>query len=149
MSLDTNALLVLRLAFLASLYLFLLFVARAAWRGLRVPAGGQVPARELVVLDPARSAWRRGERVAVGPGATIGREHGNTVVVDEDTVSAHHAVIHWEGRRWWLEDLGSTNGTFVNRQRVDGRHALRDGDEVRFGHVAMRFSAPRAASGRE
>ena len=140
---DIDALLVLRLAFLVLLYLFLFFVARAAWRELRAPAATDgTPVKELLMLDPARSRWRRGERIAIRPGASVGREVGNTLVVDEDTVSAAHGVFRFEGGRWWLEDLGSTNGTFVNRERVEGRAAIRDGDEVRFGRVAMRFAAP-------
>lgn len=131
------------MAFLAALYLFLLFVARAAWRELRAAGGREgAPAKELVVLDPARSRWRKGERIYVPAGASIGREPGNTVVVDEDTVSAQHAVVRREDGRWWLEDLDSTNGTFINRQRVQGRRPLADGDEVQFGRVAMRFGAP-------
>ena len=125
------------------LYLFLMFVARAAWRELRVPAAAEsTTTKELMIVDPARSRWRRGERVEVGPGASIGRETGNALIIDEDTVSAQHAVIRLDGGRWWVEDLGSTNGTFVNRQRVDGRSPLRDGDEVRFGRVATRFGPP-------
>ena len=143
-SLDTNALLVLRLGFLAALYLFLFLVARAAWRELRPAAGLDTAAKELTVLDPARSHWRKGERIPLAPGASIGRDASNAVVIDEDTVSARHAVFQREGNRWWLEDLGSTNGTFVNRRRLTGRGALRDGDEVRFGRVAMRFGAPGA-----
>ena len=90
-------------------------------------------------MDPARSRRARGERIEVFPGATVGREAGNTVIVDEDTVSARHAQFGFERGRWWLEDLGSTNGTFINRRPLEGRQPLTDGDEVQFGRVAMRF----------
>ncbi len=137
--------LILRLAFLAVLYLFLIMVARAAWRDLRAaPAPDDAARRELTVLDPARSRRLKGERIAVAPGVSLGREAGNTVVVDEDTISARHAVFRQEDNRWWLEDLGSTNGTFVNRKRISGRAPLRDGDEVGFGRVSMRFNMPGA-----
>lgn len=139
--LDINALLLLRLAFLAVLYLFLALVARAAWREVRSPPSppADAPVREIVVLDPARSRRGKGERIAVHPGASVGRETGNAVIVDEDTISARHAVFGAENGHWWLEDLDSTNGTFVNRQRIHGRAPLRDGDQIQFGHVAVRF----------
>lgn len=140
--LDANTLLIFRLAFLAVLYLFLVIVARAAWQSLRTPAGrDETPTREFIVLDPARSRWRKGERILVPSGASVGRDAGNTVVVDEDTVSAQHAVLRRENGRWWIEDLASTNGTFINKQRIEGRRPLADGDEVHFGRVAVRFGA--------
>jgi pSer/pThr/pTyr-binding forkhead associated (FHA) protein len=132
------------------LYLFLFFVARAGWRALRPPAPPgpeRVPVRELMIIDPARSRLLRGERILIRPGASVGREAGNTVIVDEDTVSASHARFSYERGRWWLEDLGSTNGTFVNRQQLNGRRPLEDGDEVQFGRVAMRFGPRDAGSG--
>ncbi len=129
----------LRLAFLAALYGFLAFVALAAWRGLRT--GSAASTGELTVLDPARSRWAPGSRIRVSPGAVIGRDGANEVVMDEDTVSARHALLRFDGRRWWVEDLDSTNGTFVNGQRVTGARAVRSGDEIRFGRVAVRFEA--------
>ncbi len=129
----------LRLAFLAALYGFLAFVALAAWRGLRT--GPAAATGELTVLDPARSRWAPGSRIRVSPGAVIGRDGANEVVMDEDTVSARHALLRFDGRRWWVEDLDSTNGTFVNGQRVTGARAVRSGDEIRFGRVAVRFEA--------
>jgi hypothetical protein len=143
--LDTTPLLVLRLAFLGALYLFLAFVARAAWRELRPGAAGTpepAAAPELLVIDPARSHWQRGERVRIRHGASLGREPGNALVVDEDTVSARHAAFRRENGRWVLEDLGSTNGTFVNQRRVHGQAPLRIGDEIRFGRVVVRFAEP-------
>jgi pSer/pThr/pTyr-binding forkhead associated (FHA) protein len=123
------------------LYLFLLLVARAAWRGLRATGGTSEirPSKTLVIMDPARSRRQRGETLSVFPGATVGREPGNAIIVDEDTVSARHAQFGIERGRWWLEDLGSTNGTFINRRPLEGRQPLTEGDEVQFGRVAMRF----------
>ena len=94
------------------------------------------------MLDPARSRWQRGAHIPLRAGTTIGRESGNAVVLDEDTVSAQHAVVGREGGRWYLQDLDSTNGTFINQRRIQGRNALKDGDELRFGRVATRFGPP-------
>ena len=118
----------------------LFFVARAAWREVRGGQAAALPGGELTVLDPARSRWPPGSRIVVRSGTSIGREADNDVIVDEDTVSARHAVLRYDGGRWWVEDLGSTNGTFVNLQPVVEPRPVRSGDEVRFGRVAMRFA---------
>ena len=68
------------------------------------------------------------------PGATIGRE-GCDITIADPELSRSHARILREGEAVVIEDLGSTNGTFVNGERISGRRALAGGDEVRFGEV--------------
>jgi pSer/pThr/pTyr-binding forkhead associated (FHA) protein len=75
----------------------------------------------------------------VRPDAVVGRDDGSAVAMDEDTVSARHAAFRFERGRWLIEDLGSTNGTYVNRRRVTGKQPLSLGDEVQFGRVCVRF----------
>jgi len=71
--------------------------------------------------------------------ATIGREVGNTIVLDRDsTVSRRHAVIEVAGGGYVLRDLGSSNGTFVNGARVSER-PLQPGDEITLGATRFRF----------
>jgi pSer/pThr/pTyr-binding forkhead associated (FHA) protein len=72
------------------------------------------------------------KKCAVGPIATIGRLPDNTVVIDNPAVSGHHACVFPEGDQLVLEDLQSTNGTFVNGSRVS-RHVLQHGDVVLVG----------------
>ena len=72
---------------------------------------------------------------------TIGSLEGNDVVVDLDTVSRRHARIVREGGHAVLEDLGSTNGTFVNGEPVQGRLALNSGDQVKVGGAIFKFIA--------
>ncbi len=64
---------------------------------------------------------------------TIGRDSGNEVVVNDPEVSRKHARLTFQGGTWVIEDLGSTNGTFVNESRLSGPHALRLGDVVGLG----------------
>jgi pSer/pThr/pTyr-binding forkhead associated (FHA) protein len=71
---------------------------------------------------------------------TIGRAQDNTVALPEDEfASGHHARIESQRDGVWILDLGSTNGTFVNGARLDGRRRLREGDLVQVGDTELRF----------
>lgn len=72
------------------------------------------------------------KQYAVGPMATIGRLPDNTIIIDSPSVSGHHACVFRDGYHFAVEDLQSTNGTFVNGMRVS-RQLLQDGDVVRVG----------------
>ncbi|MBN2083874.1 MAG: FHA domain-containing protein [Anaerolineales bacterium] len=86
---------------------------------------------------------------------SIGREASNDIVVQDAELSRNHARISRRGGAYVLEDLGSTNGTFINRQRLTAPRNLAPGDEVGFGeNVLMTFqgegaAATVAASGRQ
>ncbi len=71
----------------------------------------------------------------------IGRVAGNDVVINDPQVSRRHASISWDGSRWIIKDLGSTNGTFVNGVRVTGTQVLREGDVVGLGDVLLTFQS--------
>jgi len=73
---------------------------------------------------------------------TIGRAIENDIVVTSKRVSREHARIRREGRKLLLEDLGSTNGTFLNDERVAAPLELRDGDQVAVGEVVFTFHDP-------
>jgi hypothetical protein len=70
----------------------------------------------------------------------IGREKTCTLVIDSPLVSREHARLTHEGDQWLIEDLGSTNGTFVNNQRVQERVALKKGDRLAIASFVYRFT---------
>ncbi len=74
--------------------------------------------------------------------STIGRGVENDIVVVSKRVSREHARIRREGRKLFLEDLDSTNGTFLNDQRVRSPEVLRDGDRILIGDVTFQFHDP-------
>lgn len=69
---------------------------------------------------------------------TIGRGLNNDIILEDTRVSRHHAQLRYRARRFWIADLGSTNGTFVNDQQVADQ-ALRDGDVISLGGLELTF----------
>jgi pSer/pThr/pTyr-binding forkhead associated (FHA) protein len=81
-----------------------------------------------------------GRRVPVGAQpVSVGKGPSTLQIDDDPTVSTRHAEIRVERGQVIVADLGSTNGTFVNNQRVQGVMALTDGDLVRFGNTQIKF----------
>jgi len=86
-----------------------------------------------------------GRVVPVAAGTTIGRE-GCDIVLPDPEVSRRHAQVRTVGDDAAIEDLGSTNGTFLNDRRVDAVTTLRTGDVLRFGNTVWHVQAPGAAT---
>ena len=70
-----------------------------------------------------------------GPEAVIGRDISNEVTVNDAEVSRRHTRLEFQGGGYIVEDLGSTNGTFVNGRRLTGPHSLRPGETIRMGET--------------
>ena len=92
-------------------------------------------------VNDALEVWIDGarERIAIlGERVTIGQSDANDVPLSFDkTVSRVHAVLERVASRWYLRDLGSRNGTFVNGERIWGERLIRAGDEIRLGSVRL------------
>jgi predicted component of type VI protein secretion system len=73
---------------------------------------------------------------------TVGRDIGNNIVINDPEISRRHARLSTQAGNYVIEDMGSTNGTFVNGQRLIGPHVLRHGETVMFGEkVGLEFQA--------
>ncbi len=69
---------------------------------------------------------------------TIGRGLNNDIILEDTRVSRHHAQLRYRARRFWVADVGSTNGTFVNGEAVE-EQALNDGDVISLGGLELTF----------
>jgi hypothetical protein len=145
----------LKFGFLAIIYLFLVWVAWSALRDMRGPRGGPAMASRAPAPDETgmyEAASGLGETQGFEPrllverapghqagvaydlsdGAELGR--GNVEIKLEDPfASSHHARISREGHVLLIEDLGSTNGTYLNEEPLSGPQPLYDGDRIRIG----------------
>lgn len=146
----------LKALFLLLLYFFIWRVVRSAARDLRVPqesfimapaqaraapvaeVARQRPPQLVVVSSPVLDAGNRYDTGAVA--ITVGRAPDNTLALDGDEyASSHHARVESGRDGVWVHDLGSTNGTYVNGQRIAGRERLRPGDTLTVGQTELRL----------
>ena len=166
----SSVLAVLKIAFLALLYLFIARVVRAVWveiyaerRSLAedVPTGAlpatppPAPAITTVTAKTRRDRKaadkvakvsmlkvveppeRRGTSYPVADEMTVGRAEGCAVSLDDTFASQLHARIFRRENEYFVEDLGSTNGTFLNRKRVHGPVPIRKNDRLQVGNTVM------------
>jgi hypothetical protein len=137
--------LALRIAFIVLLYLFLFLVMRVQVRDLRRVAPVEAPqpkARygKLVVVESGRSRLTPGTVFTLQPVTPIGRKASNSIILDDDFVSSEHSLISWRDGRAWLEDVASTNGTFLNDSEVTRPVAISEGDIVGIGGVRLKWT---------
>lgn len=136
---------VLKWCLLALLYLFFFRVLQATWFGSRSVAKAKSPGsalaakmrktkRRLVVLEPRALA---GNAYQLVHELTIGRAAGCHITLDDTYVSQLHARVRDSDSGVIIEDLGSTNGTYLNRKRVMAPSVLNLGDKVQVGSTVM------------
>jgi hypothetical protein len=156
---DEPLVVALKFGFLAVLYLFLLWVARSAMKDLARVGSGQAAAplepagprrRNSTVpdlragVDPrlevvAAMGHPPGTRFDVGNGATMGRSDSAEIRVDDPFASSAHARIFPRGDFMYLEDMGSTNGTYLNGRQVKTAERLKVADVIRIGDSEYRY----------
>jgi pSer/pThr/pTyr-binding forkhead associated (FHA) protein len=149
----------LKFGFLLVLYLFLLWVVRSAMRDLS-PSERHSPA------EPAEPPSRRRQEAAIpglragvspqltvvaamghqpgttfdiGEGASMGRSDNAAIRVDDPFASSAHARIFPQGEYMYLEDMGSTNGTYLNGRQVKATERLKMADVIRIGDSEYRY----------
>jgi FHA domain-containing protein len=138
---------VLRFAIILGLYGFLLAIVVVLVRGLgprRAPA--RLPARpasthaRLLVLDP--EAHGLPASFDLDGEAVIGRDSGCDVCLPPMFVSGHHARLEFSDGRWWIQDLGSRNKTYLNGQQVPVREAIpaSPGDEIVVAGIKLQLA---------
>jgi hypothetical protein len=102
-----------------------------------VPSGGAV----LVVTRGANSGSRFVLTPETGVLVTIGRHPDSDILLDDITVSRRHAEVRDDGGLFWARDVGSLNGTYLNRERIDTAR-LSSGDELQVGKFRLLFLSP-------
>ena len=130
--------LVLRFLMALSLYGFLAWALYTIWRDLSTQTAllqsRKTPAITLAVtnmLDEEPASFSIPEII-------IGRSPTSAYIIQNETVSSNHARLSFHHNQWWVEDLHSTNGTFVNDEKVASPTVMMSGDDLRCGQVTLR-----------
>jgi hypothetical protein len=153
----------LKFGFLAVLYLFLVWMARSALKDLRASSGRAIPAADYEDAtglhgaadglggdgsDPARTpvlrvdsaaGLRGGAAYDLSDGAVLGRGDGADIRLEDTFASTSHARLVPQGDVIVLEDMGSTNGTYLNGEPLLGPQPLHAGDRIRIGDSEFTF----------
>lgn len=130
-------LLILRLLMAISLYLFLGWVVLSLWQNLKyqkeIITSRQVPEVGLQVkYQDAFQVYRYTK-----PAVTIGRGPDCECILSSEKVSEHHARLFFYQNQWWIEDLNSTNGSFLNQERIFEPAVVINEDHLRCGDVGI------------
>jgi pSer/pThr/pTyr-binding forkhead associated (FHA) protein len=148
----------LKFGFLAVLYLFLFWVARSALKELRRTSAPAPEATGFYGLDEGvgsggtGDAWLiaqtgggldPGERIDLFGGASIGRSSDADVRIEDRYASQIHARIYPRRGSYYVEDMNSTNGTFLNGRQLDGESELQHQDRIQIGDTEFRFELER------
>lgn len=151
---DEQLLTILKLCLLALLYLFFFRVLRAVWTEIRGPkavapsprqatreaaketrrADKQALPVQLAIIEPAQL---KGHTYPLADELTVGRAAGCQVTIDDTYASQIHARVFARDGQLFVEDLGSTNGTYLNRKKVQGPQVMRRGDRLQVGNTVM------------
>jgi pSer/pThr/pTyr-binding forkhead associated (FHA) protein len=128
-------LLALRILLALLLYSFLAWALYTLWRDLQHQAALQA-ARQVRPLKLTFAGQEHAqEQTFSQPEVIIGRGNNCDLVLDDKTVSGRHARLAYHHGQWWLEDLASTNGTYLNEEPVRTAVVLAQGDQLRCGQV--------------
>ena len=133
--------LILRILLVVVLYAFLAVALYTIWRDLKqrsTESRETVQHRITILLD-----GEDGIQIPyqlVGSNLVIGRDPVCDLNLEDSTLSAQHAKLSFRHGHWWVEDLRSTNGTYLNQETVDEPMVLTDGDQLRCGRVRLRIS---------
>ena len=149
----------LQFGFLAILYLFLLWVVRSARRDLAGGANADVPVAGGAAAQPSRERggmdlrqgirprlvvvaamnFPPGTEFEIGDSATMGRASSSEIPIEDPFASSAHARIFPRGQFMYIEDMGSTNGTYLNGRQLRRPEQLKTADTVRIGETEYRY----------
>ena len=133
-------LLILRILMALSLYAFLVGVLLILWQDMKRQSNlltiRKVQPIKLVNLTEENDQSYQFNTSEV----SLGRDSTSDCQLNDDTVSAKHAHLSYHHSNWWITDLGSKNGTYLNQDEVKEPHVLTSGDKLQCGQVVLLVS---------
>lgn len=141
---------VLQYSLLLLIYVFLFRVIKAVYIDLKAPSAARAGLGPAVSVKEARQAAKllvsesgplclSQDTYELEESISIGRNDHNDIVINDGFISHEHACITRHKQRYWLVDLGSTNGTYLNGCRITEETVLSNGDKIKIGAVTFTF----------
>lgn len=128
---------ILRLILILLAYLFVGWMGYSIFTDLKRKGYGQrevqVPALSLISIEGQQGQEKRFSI----PEVIIGRDPTCHLILDDETVSLRHCRLFYQHKHWWVEDLDSTNGSYLNNEQIATRTILTNDDEMRLGQVTL------------
>jgi pSer/pThr/pTyr-binding forkhead associated (FHA) protein len=132
-----TTLLIFRIALAVALYSFVGWAFYSIWQDLKHQKRNyslqKVPPLIFRILGKDETQTR----YFYMPEVIIGRDPGCDFLVQDEAVSARHSRLSYHNHQWWVEDMHSTNGTYLNNERLSTPTVMINGDELHFGHVTI------------
>lgn len=139
-------LLILRIGLATALYAFLAWILITVWRDIRSQefhlAGSQTTPITLSFQEGDETRELRLTKREI----ILGRDPGCDCLLNDKTVSTRHASLSFHHQQWWLEDLGSTNGTLLNQEPISSAMVVTSGDQISCGKIAITIHIENQAS---
>ena len=139
---DANFLLILRITLIVILYIFLTLAFFVIWQALKpskvTSLHAKIPSLTLIATLESQQLENSFEK----PEVLVGRDPNADFSINDDTISGRHAIFTYRQNQWWLEDLHSTNGSFLNQIIIEEPAVIVDGDQLRCGrvHISVNIS---------
>lgn len=131
---------ILRIFLAVILYGFIILVMVTIWRSLKSEIDKQavkaVPRLTLRILDNENNIEKTFEQTSV----TLGRDPTADLQINDSTISGKHAQFFFRQNQWWIQDLDSTNGSYLNQIQIEESMAVTDGDALRCGRVNVQIT---------
>jgi hypothetical protein len=129
--------LVLRIALAILLYAFVGWAFYTLWRDLNQQSQTLASHKIPPLLLKVQGENELEPHYFTIPELIVGRDPQCDFHIQDDTVSAHHSRLSYHHHQWWVEDIHSTNGTYLNQERLTTPTVMITGDELRFGQVTL------------
>lgn len=145
-----NLSMIFKFAIIIIVYLIIFFALKIMYKDIKNPSVIRGKSRKKKKVSPKglevisngeNKNFKIGGVIPIQDELTIGRKEDNQLIISDKYVSSHHATIYLNENKIVMEDLGSTNGTFVNDYRCSGKVYLKDGDIVKVGTVKFKVMA--------
>jgi len=128
---------ILRLLFILLAYLFLGWMGYTIFSDLRYTHKSARNEQPCPITLLSQSGNQSQEKKLIRPEIIIGRDPACDFILNEETISLRHCKLHFHHKHWWVEDLGSTNGTKLLNQPITTPTIITHNDELQLGQVTL------------